>query len=273
MPVALVSIIVPTRNSALHLDVALQSIRGQRYDRIEIVVVDNHSNDETLAIARRHADVVLTCGPERCAQCNAGARAAHGTFLYRVDADFVLDPNVVAAAVAACEAGADAVQIHNDSDPSIGFWARVRYFERQMYRNDTIHVGARFFRRSVFEAVGGFDEALLAGEDYDLHNRLLRAGYSIVAIEPAERHLGEPRSLGEIAWKSFFYGRSMRPFLLRNGYRGVVQMNPVRTAYLRHWRSFTKEPRISLAFLLMQFVKYVAGAAGLVYEICRPSRR
>lgn len=262
----LVSIIVPTRNSAVHLEAALTSIRGQRYSPIEIIVVDNGSTDETSVIARRLADVFITAGPERCAQCNAGARAARGEYLYRVDSDFVLQAGVVGAAVAACERGADVVQVHNDSDPSVGFWAKVRHFERLMYRNDTVHVGARFFRRTAFEAVGGFDEALIAGEDYDLHNRLVKANYNVAAIEPSETHLGEPTSLWEIVRKSFFYGRSMRRFLQRNGSRGVVQMSPFRGTYLRHWRSFGKQPVISAAFLTMQVVKYVAGAAGLILD-------
>lgn len=272
MPGPLVSVIVPTRNSAEHLEASLRSIRAQTYHPLEIVVADNASSDETVAIARRLADVVISAGPERCAQCNAAVRASHGAYLYRVDGDFIVEPEVVEAAVAACEAGADAVQVHNDSDPSISFWSRVRHFERQMYRGDTTHVGARFFRRSAFEAVGGFDESLIAGEDYDIHNRLLRAGFRIGMIEPGERHLGEPKTLREIASKSFFYGRSLRPFLARNGGRGAVQMNPVRATYLRNWRSFVRQPLLAAGFVAMQTVKYAAGAAGLAYEAARPRR-
>ncbi len=272
MTAPLVSVIVPTRNSATFLERTLRSIRAQRYSPLEIVVADNGSHDGTVEIAQRLADIVISAGPERCAQCNAAVRAAHGEFVYRVDADFVLDPDVVSAAVAACAAGADAVQVHNDSDPAVGFWARVRNFERRMYLYDSVHVGARFFRRSAFDAVGGFDEALVAGEDYDIHNRLLRAGFRIGMIAPSERHLGEPRTLGEIASKSFFYGRSMRRFLERNGRRGLVQMNPVRTAYLRHWRTFLGQPGLAAAFVLMQTVKYACGTAGLLYEVMRPSR-
>jgi glycosyltransferase involved in cell wall biosynthesis len=265
-------VIVPTLNSATFLEQTLSSIRAQRYRPLEIVVADNGSHDATLTIAERLADVVISAGPERSAQCNAAVRASHGEYVYRVDADFVLDAEVVGAAVAVCESGADAVQIHNDSDPDVSFWSRVRNFERQMYLYDTVHVGARFFRRSAFDAVGGFDEALIAGEDYDIHNRLLRAGFRIGMIEPSERHLGEPRTLGEIARKSFFYGRTMRRFLERNGRRGMVQMNPIRAAYVRHWRDFLGEPRLAGAFVLMQTVKYACGSAGLLYEVVRPSR-
>ncbi|HZO95352.1 MAG TPA: glycosyltransferase [Candidatus Baltobacteraceae bacterium] len=269
----LVSVIVPTYNSAAFLERSLRSIRAQDYEPLEIVVADNASTDDTVAIAHRLADVVIQAGPERCAQCNAAVRAAHGELVYRVDSDFVLEPGVVAAAVELCERGADAVLVNNESEPSVSFWARVRYFERCMYKDSALHVGARFFRRSAFEAVGGFDESLLAGEDYDIHNRLLKAGYRIAGpVAPVERHLGEPTALTEIARKSFFYGRSMGAFLQRNGSRGVAQMSPLRAAYVRHWRDFVREPRIGAAFVLMQAVKYACGAAGLAYEALRRPR-
>jgi len=59
-------------------------------------------------------------------------------------------------------------------------------------------VAARFFRKDVFEAMGGFDEGLMAGEDYDFHNRLLEAGVRIGRIKAKEIHTGEPKSLLEI---------------------------------------------------------------------------
>ena len=270
----LVSVIVPTKNSARHLEASLRSIAAQSYPAIEIVVCDNGSTDETIEIARRHADRVITAGPERSAQCNAAVRASRGEFVYRVDGDFILSPELVEAAVAACPDGVGGVLVHNESEPSIGFWANVRYFERLMYVDSELHVGARFFRRSAFDAIGGFDESLIAGEDYDIHNRLLAAGYRVGGpIVPRERHLGEPETLGEIARKSFFYGRTMRRFLERNGARGVAQMSPFRTAYARHWRSFVRRPDLAAGFIVMQTVKYASGAAGLAFEAVRDGGR
>ena len=38
-------------------------------------------------------------------------------------------------------------------------------------------MAVRFMKREVFESVGMFNEALVAGEDFDLHNRIVSAGY------------------------------------------------------------------------------------------------
>src|SRR5437588_11940021 len=92
---ALVSVIVPTRNSARTLEECLVSIRSQTHPRLEVIVVDNQSTDTTLQIAERHGDLVDTCGPERSAQRNRGARLARGTYLLFVDSDMKLEPGVV----------------------------------------------------------------------------------------------------------------------------------------------------------------------------------
>lgn len=268
-----VSVLIPTRDSALHLDQCIESVRSQRYRNLEVIVIDNGSTDRTLEIARLKADVVLTQGTERCSQLNAGARQAAGKYLYRIDGDFVVEPDVIPQAVQLCERhGYDAIAVHNDSDPKVSFWARVRNFERQMYKYDRTIVGARFFSKQAFESIGGFDEGLIAGEDYDIHNRLLSAGYLIGAIAAGEIHLGEPASLGEFASKSYFYGRSIGTFVRKNGLRGLAQVSPIRTAFFRHWRNFVRHPVLAAGFILMQSVKYVCGSAGFLVSRVSPKR-
>jgi glycosyltransferase involved in cell wall biosynthesis len=87
------SVIVPVYNGALHLDEALRSIRRQDYRRLDIVVIDDGSSDDSLAIARRHekSDRRVTV----LAQQNTGVglarraavAAATGSFLTFIDAD------------------------------------------------------------------------------------------------------------------------------------------------------------------------------------------
>ena len=51
-----VTVVVPTREAARTLDRCLASVRAQTHPRVELVVVDNHSTDDTVSIAHRHAD-------------------------------------------------------------------------------------------------------------------------------------------------------------------------------------------------------------------------
>ena len=72
-----VSVIVPTRNSAATIAQCLTSVRAQTYSPIEIIVVDNASDDDTVRLARAQADQLILAGPERSAQTNRGVEAAH----------------------------------------------------------------------------------------------------------------------------------------------------------------------------------------------------
>jgi len=258
----LVSVIIPTYNCAATLERCLESVQAQTYPNVEILVVDNFSDDGTDRIAAEMARLVQA-GPERSAQVNVGARHARGVYLYRTDGDTVLDPAVVQACVDAIEAqGLDAVAVPNGSQGE-SFWARVRTLERDTYLDDPLIVAARFWKRTAFEAVGGFDETLVACEDYDLHNRLVAAGYRIGRVVPMEVHLGEAGSLWAYAAQSFYYGPSVLRYLRKHPRRGVQQMLPLRPAYLRHWRMLLRQPHLTLALVLLKLVQYAAAALGI----------
>lgn len=261
----LVSIVIPTRNSADFLERCLRSIKNQTYSNIEIIVVDNYSSDRTREIARRYADLVLLKGPERTAQVNFGVKHARGKYVYRVDSDFVLEPTVVEEAVKKCELeGYDAVCIHNTSDPTVSFWAKVRKLERDTYFADGLNVATRFMKKDVFEAVGGLDEKMVAAEDYDLHNRILKRGYKVGWIKAKEIHLGEPKTLRQVAIKHFYYGRTIGEFMKKNGEKGIQQLSPVRPAFLRHKKEFIRNPFLTLGFVVYQIVRYSSAVLGLL---------
>ena len=66
-PAPLVSVIIPVRNAAQSLSVCLASLRQQTYPNIELIVVDNHSSDNTFEAALAAGARVFTRGPERLA--------------------------------------------------------------------------------------------------------------------------------------------------------------------------------------------------------------
>jgi len=261
----LVSVVVPTFNSERFLERCLRSVREQTYPNVEVIVVDNYSRDKTREIAKKYADLVLLKGGERSAQVNFGVRHARGKYVYRVDSDFVLEPTVVEEAVRKCDIeGVDAVCVHNTSDPTVSFWAKVRKLERDCYADDELNVAARFFRKDVFEVVGGFDENLVAGEDYDFHNRLLESEFRIGRIKAREVHIGEPKTLLEIAKKHYYYGKTLRNFLKKNKGRGMRQLSPVRPSFIRNWKDFVRHPTLTVGFIIYQIVKYAAAGIGFL---------
>jgi glycosyltransferase involved in cell wall biosynthesis len=260
----LVSIIIPTYNSEKTLAKCLESIKNQTYRNIEVIVIDKRSKDKTMGIARNfEAKILQIDAKERSEQLNFGVKIASGEYIYRVDSDFILEPRVVEEAVRKCKVdGFDAVCVHNTSDSSVSFWAKVRKLERDCYAGDELNVAARFLRKRVFEKVGGFDERLVAAEDYDLHNRLLRHGFKVGYVKAKEIHIGEPRNLLEIARKHYYYGRTVKGFLVTNPGRGLLQISPLRRALIRNRKNFAKHPVLTIGFFVYQIVRYFAAGLG-----------
>jgi glycosyltransferase involved in cell wall biosynthesis len=261
-----VSIIIPTKNSSKTLAACLDSVANQYYKNVEILVIDNYSTDSTIEIARRYTSAVYTFGPERSFQINYGAKMASGKYIYRVDSDFVLEPNVISDAVNEAETNDyGAIIIHNTSDPTVSFWAKVRKFERDMYDSgsDELKIAVRFVRKDAFLSVGGFDTRMISGEDYDLHNRIIKK-FDIGRIRAKEVHLGEYKSLGEVVKVNYFYGKNTGLFLRIHKSRGLRQVSPFRKVYLRNYKKFLRHPVLGTGFVVYQIVKYSSAAIGLL---------
>ena len=265
----LVSVIIPSKNSSKTLVQCLDTIKNQDYENIEIIVVDNHSKDNTLEIAKRYTNTVYTFSPERSSQINYGVEKSSGKYIYRVDSDFILEPQIISEAVRAAESNNyAAILIHNTSDPTVSFWAKVRKFERDMYDSDNLNIAVRFIRRDVFVSVGGFDVKLVYGEDYDLHNRIIDK-YKIGKINGKEIHLGEYKSIKEVAKVNYYYGKTATLFLKKNRSRGLKQISPLRKAYLRNYKQFMRHPHLSAGFVVYQVVRYTSGGIGLLVNKIR----
>ena len=269
----LVSVIVPTKNSAETIEVCLRSIKNQTYPNIEIIVVDNYSEDGTVEIARKYGAKTFNKGPERCAQINLGVKMANGEYIYRVDSDFILDSSIVLECIDKCEEeGYDAIAVHNTSDPTISFWSNVRNLERDCYKDDESNIAARFFRKDIFNSIGLFDENLIAAEDYDLHNRLIEGGFKVGKIKSQEVHIGEPKSLWEVAKKHYYYGKTIGEFIKKNPERARSQLSPLRASYLRHWKNFLKHPMLTAGFVIYQSVRYSSSGLGFLNAKLKESR-
>lgn len=258
----LISVIIPTKNSAQFLDASLKSVQNQTYKNVEIIVVDNNSTDSTKDIARKYTDKVFNIGPERSAQVNYGVTQAQGEYVYKVDSDFVLDPEVVSQCVAKANEGFDAVVVHNSPDVRVSWIAKIRKFEVDMYKYDITHSSARFIRKDVYNKIGGFNEAITAGEDYDIQNKLNRNGFKTGFIDAEALHLGEPTNFWKHMMKYYQYGKDFVNYKQENQEESKEQLGVVRPVYLRNWKKFFKHPLLGIGFILYIIFKFGFGGLG-----------
>jgi hypothetical protein len=135
--------------------------------------------------------------------------------------------------------------------------------ERESYRDDQTIVAVRFFRREVFKALGMFDESLVAGEDFDIHNRLVAQGYRWSHVDAIENHIGEPKTLREVWGKFYYYGRTIKRYRQKNQAIAKKQLVIFRPSYRKIIRD-VKQQGLLTPFVVYHFTKYFAGAVGML---------
>ena len=256
------AVVVPTRDSIRTLEACLRSIRAQDVP-VELIVVDNASTDGTYELARELADTAVRGGPERSAQRNTGVRLATADWILWIDADMVLPPTTVSAALAtAKESGADAVAVPEVS-VGAGFWTACRALERSCYVDDPGLHNPRLLRRDLLLGDGEFDPAMAGPEDTDLRLRLRSAGTrtalcSDVLIVHDEGRL----TLRSILAKRVYYGRSLPAFAAKNPGALAGQGAGTLHALVRHRRRLARHPARTAGLLVMRAAEAAAYAVG-----------
>jgi len=261
----LVSVVITTKNEAKNIENCLKSILQQTYqsDRIEIIVVDNNSNDATKAIAEKYTDKVFNKGPERSAQRNFGARQAKGQYYLYLDADMTLSPGVIEEAVAILGEKNDLIALYV---PEIimgdGFWPKVRRFERGFY-NATVIDCVRFVRLKDFLAVGGFDETMSGPEDWDFDKKLRNIGQTGLIKSPIY-HNEASFNLKKYLKKKQYYTQSFDKYVKKWGKNDQDIKRQLGFFYRffgvfwekGKWRKLLKHPILTFA---MYFLKFLVG--------------
>lgn len=252
----LVSVVVPTFNSERFLRRCLQSIRCQKYPRIDIIVIDNWSTDRTRQIAESLGARVVSLKGIRSKARNVGVGLATGKFVFSIDSDMELTQNVVSECVVKAESGFDAVIIPEISFGE-GFWAKCRALEKTCYIGDDLIEAARFFRKGVFERAGGYDSRLVFGEDWDLNQRIRKAGFRIGRISAVIKHNEGRLSLRESALKKHYYGKTLDLYRRKHPEEAKQQLKLLRPAFYRNWRKLKKEPINALGMLFMKTCEFL----------------
>lgn len=264
----LVSIIITTKNEAKILDKALKSATSQSYPEKEVIVVDNFSSDNTKKIAKKYKVKFFEFAPERSAQRNSGAKKSRGGYVFFMDADMELTPNVIEDCVERIyKEKLDGVVIPEESK-WVNFWGEVKAFERSFYseKGDPVTDAARFFKKSVFKKVGGYDEGITGPEDWDLPDRIREAGYKIGRSSQTIYHHEQELSLQTLFKKKFYYGLNAHKYLSKH-HIPVISPKTVyflRPLFYKNWIKLVKHPNLSLAMACMLSVELIGGGLGYV---------
>jgi glycosyltransferase involved in cell wall biosynthesis len=263
-----VALIVSARNEESDIGSCLKSLLAQDYPDTTVILVDNNSTDRTTEIARELGVRVENKGPERSAQRNYGARVSKAEFACFLDADMIVPPNMVSECLALMEDGAVGAVVIPEESFGDGFWTQCKILERKCYPPGSFIEAARFFRQTVFEALGGFDEAMTGLEDLDLHQRCL-ARYKIGhSTTPLRHHEGHIRFFEQMR-KKFYYGSRSPAYAKKHPAAFRQQGNPFRCYFLKEWKLLIKTPVLTVAMLFMKCCELAAGGLGVLAGLIR----
>lgn len=274
----LVSVIIPTKNASELLPACLQSIKNQSYKNVEIIIVDGKSDDSdiTSILAEKYGCTFYTYVPkvkyglfDATGKRNYVKNKTNGVFIYHIDADMELNKHVIRDAVILCDHGFDAVTIPEDSFGE-GPWANAKKLERRFFWEDDTIESPRFFKKAVWDAIGGYDEHMGAGgEDRDIGIKTRLAGYKIGRITSLVMHNEGKLQLMQIFRKQFMYKREVLKFIKKRPFMGIVGYFPIRKAHIAKWRLFMLHPKDTFLFIIMMIVESVAALFGMFYSLVR----
>lgn len=201
----LVSVIVPTRNSAATLKACLASIKDQTYPKIELIVVDRGSKDATRRITKAFTPHLYNHGPERSAQRNLGAARATGEYLLFIDSDMELSQEVVNSCVKLVAKYPKLVAVTiPETSFGKGFWAKCKALERTYYVGIDWVESPRFMSPDLFRRAGGYNTKIAGGEDWEL-TQLLRAVGPFGRVAQYIHHNEGRVTLRSLLRKRFYY--------------------------------------------------------------------
>ncbi len=195
MDTPLFSVIIPTLNEEKFVPHLLDSLINQTQKNFEVIVVDGSSKDKTVDVAKRVADklpllnVVVSKKASLPLQRNLGARAAKGAWLVFVDADSVLLPysiERIGAFINSTNPSLFTTWCRPDSevggDALIILLANMLFEGSMIFHRPVAPGPLTIVKRSAYELVGGYDESLAWGEDYDFTNRIYKKGIPLMIL-------------------------------------------------------------------------------------------
>lgn len=182
-----ISIIIPTLNSASTLERALAPIRSSLTSGwAEAIVADGGSTDDTAIIARRNGARVIESSDKSTAR-NEGAAAAGSERLLFLDSD--MEPSEALLRECVAKLGSfDALAIR-EVVISDNYWGRARGLERASFYGTLTWEANRVYRRDVFNQLGGYDPRWGSSfEDMALQFSLLEAGVRVGWVDTSVFH-------------------------------------------------------------------------------------
>jgi glycosyltransferase involved in cell wall biosynthesis len=230
LPAICVSIVIPALNEEKMIGRCLESLASLAFarERFEVLLVDNGSRDNTVAIAesfqeRLNLRILQKTNVRISALRNLGAGAATGDIVAFLDADCLAPVDWLDRIVELALEGAGVLGAHYLLPTHSSWVGRTWHrYQEAPKSGEVSHVpaGDLIMRRDDFLRIAGFDETIQTNEDYELCDRARKAGMQVRAFPRiGVVHLGTAQSLRVFFRKQAWHGTHVIKVFLRDAMR------------------------------------------------------
>ncbi len=202
-----VSVVIPVRNEEKYISKCIESLLESDYpkDKLEILVVDGMSEDNTRKVANSYEGVRVLDNPSKYTPhgINIGIKNSTGQVVMFGGAHTVYSKNYISECVKALQKGYDAaggrvITLPRSQSPkavaiagvlSHPFGTASKYRTGEFDRITEVDTAAyALYRRDVFDELGYFNEELVRNQDIEFNLRIRRAGKRIALVPSAESY-------------------------------------------------------------------------------------
>jgi glycosyltransferase involved in cell wall biosynthesis len=191
----LISVIIPVHNGERTISATLDSVLQQTFPDFELIIINDSSTDKTLEIISQYTDPrlsILTDSHQSAAVSrNQGLKQSHGEYIAFLDADDLWTPDKLDCQFQALKEHPEAAVAYSWTDyideagntlySGSHLTLNGQIYPQLLVRNFLESGSNPLIQRQALMDVGGFDESLEGGQDWDLYLRLA-AKYSFFAV-------------------------------------------------------------------------------------------
>lgn len=264
----LISINIPTLNSGKTLKKTLESIYDQTFQHFEIIIMDSHSTDNTLSLARTFGAKVVQADTLAKAR-KEGFMASHGKYIMLLDSDQVMDNNVLQVCWNTCEKEnyAGITLFEKSIIQQNNFVEKVIAYDKDLFhrlQDDNPVYGTaipRFFRSELYGKIDFDSNPTITFEHTLLHKAIEDMGGKIKFVNAYLYHY-ETITSREICRKFFRYGKHVPEAFKVNKKVAIFHSLPRRTYF--HPLAF-RNPIMWIGLWYVYLLKAVSATCGAVY--------
>ena len=265
-----VAVLVPAFNEALIIEQTIKDLLELNYPKLEVIVIDDGSTDETFSLASAMADKdsrlkVFHVSHSKAAALNHGLTQTNAEIIVCTDADSKMSQDAISHAVKHFEntplLAAIAGQLRTRKkvtiltyfqDMEYGLLNFSRYAQSSFRKVSLVPGSVGFFSHKILKEMGGFDSDTFA-EDTDITIELLASGYDVIFEPNVIVWTEAPRTIQDLRKQRYrWYRGAMQVIKKRFKYENVTGLVPG-IALLT----------LSIALLLPILVSLVLGVAGI----------